>query len=105
MFNRGIDRVQTMLRENGNEPAIFDVDKMTVFEVKVIEVKDDNLQPDNKTGAPTIPVTVPVTIPVSDQVKELVNVLEDEMSREQLMAYPTQQSEQSYPKISINRKG
>lgn len=52
---------------------------MAIFEVKVIEVKDDNLQPDNKTGAPTIPVTVPV----SDQVKELVNVLQGEMSREQ----------------------
>ena len=44
-----------------------------------------------------IPVTVPVTIPVSDQVKELVNVLEDEMSRTQLIAYPTQQPDHSYP--------
>lgn len=59
MFNRGIDRVQTVLKENGNEPAIFDVEKMTVFEVKVIEVRDENL-PGNES------------VPVSDQVKEFI---------------------------------
>lgn len=68
------------MKENGNKPAVFDVDKMTVFEVTVIEVRDDDL-----TRTESIPTTVPVAIPVSDQVKELVNVLKGEMSRTQLM--------------------
>ncbi len=80
MFNRGIDRVQTVLKENGNKPAIFDVDKMTVFEVTVIELRDDDLM-----RTESIPATVPVAIPVSDQVTELVNALKGEMSRTQLM--------------------
>ncbi|MFA7493080.1 MAG: hypothetical protein WCZ43_06155 [Proteiniphilum sp.] len=68
------------MKENGNKPAVFDVDKMTVFEVTVIEVRDDDL-----TRTESIPTTVPVAIPVSDQVKELVNVLKGEISRTQLM--------------------
>ena len=35
MFNRGIDRVMTMLKENGNPEPIFKVDKITVFEAIV----------------------------------------------------------------------
>ena len=81
MFNRVIDRVQTILRENGNEPATFEVDKITVFEVTVIEVREDSLPMEDET----IPVTIPVTVPVSDQVKELVKVLNGEMSRKKLM--------------------
>lgn len=42
-FNRGIDRVQKMLNDNGNPPAIFDVDKLTIFAVNVGESKDENL--------------------------------------------------------------
>lgn len=35
MFNRGISRVQEYLAENGSQPAQFNVDKLTVFEVVV----------------------------------------------------------------------
>lgn len=35
MFNRGIQRVKTMLRENGNPEPIFDVGRITAFEVMV----------------------------------------------------------------------
>lgn len=35
MFNRGIERVTTMLKENGNPEPIFAVDKITVFEATV----------------------------------------------------------------------
>lgn len=42
-FNRGIDRVQKILSENGNPPAQFDVDKLTVFAVNVGESKDEYL--------------------------------------------------------------
>lgn len=85
MFNRGIDRVQTILRENGNEPATFEVDKITVFEVTVIEVREDSLPMEDETIPVTIPVTVLVSDQVSDQVKELVKVLNGEMSRKKLM--------------------
>ena len=40
MFNRGISRVQEYLAENGSRPALFNVDKLTVFEVIV---KDANI--------------------------------------------------------------
>lgn len=33
MFNQGIWRVQEMLRENNSEEAVFDVSKLTVFEM------------------------------------------------------------------------
>lgn len=35
MFNRGIQRVKTMLRENGNPEPVFNVGKITAFEVMV----------------------------------------------------------------------
>lgn len=40
MFNQGIRRVQGMLRENGNPEAVFDVSKMTAFDVKVMASAD-----------------------------------------------------------------
>ncbi|MGL5563210.1 MAG: Fic family protein [Tannerellaceae bacterium] len=40
-FNRGVDRVQTVLKENGNPLAEFTVDKLTVFEVIVEESKSN----------------------------------------------------------------
>lgn len=33
MFNRGVGEVQKQLKENGNEPAVFNVDNLTTFEV------------------------------------------------------------------------
>ncbi|MDE6479775.1 MAG: putative DNA binding domain-containing protein [Muribaculaceae bacterium] len=33
MFNRGVREVQTQLNENGNTPAVFNVENLTVFEV------------------------------------------------------------------------
>lgn len=35
MFNRGVKEVQTQLKDNGNPPADFNVDNLTVFEVTV----------------------------------------------------------------------
>jgi predicted HTH transcriptional regulator len=40
MFNQGIRRVQGMLQENGNKDAIFDVSKLTAFDVKVMASVD-----------------------------------------------------------------
>lgn len=35
MFNRGIQRVKNLLQENGNPEPVFNVDKITAFEVVV----------------------------------------------------------------------
>ena len=40
MFNQGIRRVQDMLLENGNKEAVFDVSKLTAFEVTVLSTVD-----------------------------------------------------------------
>lgn len=39
MFNRSVNRVQEFLAENGSQSVVFNIDKLTVFEVIV---KDDN---------------------------------------------------------------
>ena len=41
-FNRGIAKVQEMLKENGNPPAKFDVDTLTAFRV-VVEATAENV--------------------------------------------------------------
>ena len=48
-FNRGVDRVQTVLKENGNPLAEFTVDKLTVFEV-VVEESKSNFYGGTKSG-------------------------------------------------------
>jgi ATP-dependent DNA helicase RecG len=40
MFNQGIRRVQDMLLDNGNKEAVFDVSKLTTFEVIVPSTVD-----------------------------------------------------------------
>lgn len=40
MFNQGIRRVQDMLLDNGNKEAVFDVSKLTAFEVIVPSTVD-----------------------------------------------------------------
>lgn len=41
MFNRGITRVQEYLKLNGSLPAKFNVDKLTVFEVLVMDANNE----------------------------------------------------------------
>ena len=51
MFNQGIRRVQDMLFENGNKEAVFDVSKLTAFEVTVpstVDVTQDDTQGDTQ---------------------------------------------------------
>ena len=43
MFNQGVRRVQDMLKENGNQEAVFDVSKLTAFAVNVYSTLDDSL--------------------------------------------------------------
>lgn len=49
-FNRGVMRVQEMLKENGNTPADFDVDTITAFRVTVHVSEDANLTSDLYPG-------------------------------------------------------
>jgi predicted HTH transcriptional regulator len=44
MFNRGISRVQEQLIENGSEKAVFSVDKLTVFEVRIEDANVTDLK-------------------------------------------------------------
>lgn len=46
MFNRGIQRVKTMLKENGNPEPKFTIDKITAFEVTVRPTLSLNLVTD-----------------------------------------------------------
>lgn len=48
MFNRGIQRVKTMLQENGNPEPEFKVDKITAFEVTVRPTLSLNLVTDKE---------------------------------------------------------
>jgi len=41
-FNRGVTRVQAMLKENGNPPAEFDVNTITAFRVNVHATKESD---------------------------------------------------------------
>ena len=53
MFNQGIRRVQDMLLENGNKEAVFDVSKLTAFEVTIPSTVDgtqDVTQGDTQGG-------------------------------------------------------
>ena len=53
MFNQGIRRVQDMLLDNGNKEAVFDVSKLTAFEVTVpstVDVTQDVTQGDTQGG-------------------------------------------------------
>lgn len=44
MFNRDVSRVQEYLAENGSQPAVFNIDKLTVFEVVVKDANATDLE-------------------------------------------------------------
>lgn len=49
-FNRGVTRVQEMLKDNGNPPAEFDVNAITAFRVNVYATKDSDLSEGTSQG-------------------------------------------------------
>ena len=62
MFNQGIRRVQDMLLDNGNKEAVFDVSKLTAFEVTVPSTVD--VTQDVPQGVPQgVPQDVPQDVP------------------------------------------
>lgn len=44
MFNSGVSRVQEYLAENGSQPAVFNIDKLTLFEVVVKDTNATDLE-------------------------------------------------------------
>lgn len=49
-FNRGITRVQEMLKDNGNPPAEFDVNTITAFRVNVHATNESDLSKGTSQG-------------------------------------------------------
>ena len=49
-FNRGVTRVQEMLKENGNTPAVFDVNTITAFRVTVQATNEADLSKGTSQG-------------------------------------------------------
>lgn len=49
-FNRGVTRVQEMLKDNGNPPAEFDVNTITAFRVNVHATMDSDLSKGTSHG-------------------------------------------------------
>ena len=43
-YNRGVSRVQEFFAENGSQPAVFNIDKLTVFEVIVKDANATDLE-------------------------------------------------------------
>jgi ATP-dependent DNA helicase RecG len=56
-FNRGIETSQEYLKDNGNPPAVFDFEKVTVFGVKIMENTEKPLDKTTKVAKdfPKIP--------------------------------------------------
>ena len=70
MFNQGIRRVQDMLLENGNKEAVFDVSKLTAFEVTVpstVDVTQDVTQDERKNQ-------------ILNAIKKNKNITQDELA-------------------------
>lgn len=66
MFNRGIQRVKNLLQENGNPEPVFNVDKITAFEVIVRPSLSLNLVTDEEN------VTKSVT-KLSDTLNDIID--------------------------------
>lgn len=63
MFSRGVGRVQEVLRENGNAEAMFDLGKITVFNVVVTENPEDAAMA--AAATPGTPMETPMKTPMN----------------------------------------
>ena len=71
-FNRGVTRVQEMLKDNGNPPADFDVNTITAFRVKVYATTEADLSAGHKSGTsqPTSQVDMTIEEKIVEFCKE-----------------------------------
>ena len=74
MFNRGVGQVQTDLKENGNQPAEFNVNLITAFKVEVKVAQsytNENVGKNvGKDGAGNVPSLSPVLSSVCPQLRD-----------------------------------
>ncbi len=68
-FNRGITRVQEMLKDNGNPPAKFDVNTITAFRVNVHATKGSDLSKDTSQ-----PLSQPLSQSIEEKIVEFCKV-------------------------------
>lgn len=64
-FNRGVTRVQEMLKDNGNPPAEFDVNTITAFRVNVHATSESDL-----SNAPSKPLSKPLSQGTSQGISQ-----------------------------------
>ena len=78
MFNRGIQRVKNMLRENGNPDPIFNVGKVTAFEVTIQPSLSLNLVTDGEKVTKSVTKSAEVMneiIALCQQPKSLTEII------------------------------
>ena len=78
MFNRGVGQVQTDLKENGNQPAEFNVNLITAFKVEVNVAPSYVTDNGGNVGGKNVPSLSPALSPVLSQVVTSCHKLEGE---------------------------
>jgi len=84
MFNQGIRRVQDMLLENGNKEAVFDVSKLTAFEVTVpstVDVTQDVPQGDTQGDTQGGTQGDALDIWIEEQIRRNPKITTEELAR------------------------
>lgn len=78
MFNRGVSRVKSMMLENGNKEPIFNIDKITAFEViSFTAIKHVDLLVSTDDFPKSFPKLIDKLIPVyfQEEDKEMIEVI------------------------------
>ena len=99
-FNRGVAKVQEMLKENGNSPAKFDVDTLTAFRVVVNATTEDTSESDNdKNGRINGGVNdlSPKLKKVYEAIKNNANITYNQLSVE--LEFPESSIKKKYQEI------
>jgi ATP-dependent DNA helicase RecG len=82
MFSRGVGRVQEVLRENGNAEAVFELGKITVFNV-VVQANPEPAAGNQVTGGEegSLKSSLKSSLKILAMIKEEPSVTTDEMAR------------------------
>lgn len=98
MFNRGVSRVKSMMIDNGGKEPIFNVDKITAFEViSYSAIKQTDLQDSIEDFPKSFPEILDKLCPSRDQVG--VQVYNQEELLKLLNALKTEQSAQALAEL------
>lgn len=82
-FNRGVTRVQEMLKDNGNPPAEFDVNTITAFRVNVHATNGADLSKGTSQS-----ISQPLSQPLSQSIEEkIVEFCKEPRSGAEIAAY------------------